>query len=500
MSRPEKDQAPWGETSFERDRNWYGHLDWKYWETKQYYNELRQRALDDPSFDLFEHFMPTLRPKHDIGRYVMRHNVQVPLVTSMLEWQFAMHQGEAILRSELPQDYAGHSGLLSSKHVGTDETYPLDPIYGYEDRYGDERKVEGPIHQRPTLDYGWRGESTKLSSEKAKELDLFLVDGLLEGTLDPAYVLATTEWSADKMELAESAAKWRYELPIGHRSMLDASASRWRYVPGKNLKVMRDPAVEGKYYVGVTNTHHYIWQLEDGRDSADMAAYHWKGDHFKAYHGGLNKEARNEPEFTLPTQAIIDTYEKVRTLPYFDARQAPLMELQYGKDGKVHFLQYLKTGRILGDPGEFALPSSDQAITIHDVSGATTPEGEKVRIYLDPHVFTRSMENQAFFMRRNLEHGPHVQAAAMMARVCIQDYHLSFKDNHFSSAPLVRPQVALGLWDAVGDGEKRFSEVTRSVPDSDRKGDIRYLDAIVTSNGRAATIESDWDIKIEQAN
>lgn len=500
MTRGESGGAPWGEVSFERDRNWYSHLQWKNWDTKQQYAVLRQRALEDPTFDLFEHFTPTGKPKHDIGRYVMRHNVRVPLVNSMTEWQHAMLEGTAMLRSELRQDYDGYSGLLSSREIGAEVTYPIGPE-GYEDLpWSGVRRVEGPLNQQPRVHYGWRGDSRRLSSEKAREVGQFLTDGLFDGTLDPAYVLSTSEWSEDLVGLAESAARWRYDLPLDSFDLTSrASASRWRYVPGKNLKVMRDPAVEGKYYVGVTNTHHDIWLLQDGRDSPDMAAYHNKGDHFPAYHGGLNEKARNEPEYILPTKTIIDTYEKIRTLPYFDQRQAPLMELQYGEDGKVHFLQYLKTGRQLDDPGEFALPSGGDAVTIHDVSGATGPEGEKVRIYLDPPVFTRSMENQAFFMRDNLEHGPHVQVAAMMAKVCIQDYWLSFKDNHFSSAPLVRPPVAMGLVDGVGDGMKAFTQVAGG-RFGNRTKEVKYIDAVVTSNGRAATIETDWDVKIEQPN
>jgi len=499
MTRGEN-TAPWGETSFERDRNWYSHLKWKHWDDKQRYSEIRQQALEDPTFDLFEHFRPTGRPKHDIGRYVMRHNVRVPLINSMSEWQTAMNEGFAMLRSELPQDYEGYSGLLSSKPIGVLETYPYN-TRGYEDRYGQDREIEGPIFQQPTMNYGWRGASQKLSNEKAGELDAFLTDGLFNGTLDPSYPLAVDEWPVDMMRLAESAARWKYKMPIDsfdayHR----AAASRWRYVPGKNLKVMRDPVVEGKYYVGVTNTHHDIWLLQDGRDSPDMAAYHYKSDHFHAYHGGLNKDAKFGFEYTLPTKPIIDTYERVRTLPYFDQRQAPLMELQYGDDGNVHFLQYLKTGRMLGDPGEFALPSNDRAVTIHDVSGATAPEGEDVRIYLDPPVFTRSMEGQAFFMRDNLEHGAHVQVAAKMAKVCIQDYWLCFKDNHFSSAPLVRPPVAMGLVDSVGDGAKAFAKVAGGRFSGNRIADVRYVDAVVTSNGRAATIESDWEVKTETPN
>lgn len=493
--------TPWGEASFERDRNWYAHLQWKHWDTKQQYSELRQRALEDPTFDLFEHFMPTGKPKHDIGRYVMRHNVRVPLISSMEDWQSAMVEGVAMLRSELPQDYDGYSGLLSSLEVGTEVRYPIGPD-GYEDRPWDgQRRVEGPVYQRPTVHYGWRGESRKLSSEKAKQHDLFMVEGLLDGSIDPAYVLEVTDWSADMAILAESAASWRYAMPLGWQSLhLDASASRWRYVPGKNLKVMRDPVVEGKYYVGVTNTHHDIWLLQEGRDSPDMAAYHNKADHFPAYHGGFNEAARLQPEYTLPTKAIIDTYEKVRTLPYFDHSQVPLMELQYGQDGQVYFLQYLKTGRTLNDPGAFPLPSGENVVTIHDVSGATEATGEKVRVYLDPPVFTRSMENQAFFMRDCLASGMHVQAAAMMAKVCIQDYWLSFKDNHLSSAPLVRPQVAIGLLDEVGEGSEKFAEVAGSRFNFRRIDDVKYIDAIVTSNGRAATIESNWDVKIERPN
>lgn len=503
--------TPWGEQSFERERRWYAHLDVDPAETHRFtkadYSRHREAALSDPNYDLFDHVMPTDRPKHDIGRYVMRHGVRVPLIASLEEWQAALHAGTAMLRSELRQDYAGYSGLLSSMVVPQHITYPLDERGFSSYVMADDPKanrliptqtVQGPVQARVDLSkmelLRGRGQYELQNAIGGKALrdtlHGMLVDGLYDGSVNPATLMRLMRWNTEELRhYGEAAANG-----FAPQYLEDATASRWRYIPGINIRIFRDPVVEGKYFIGGRDAHHH-WEITDGRDSPDMEAYD------KSVYRGYAKP--DEPEYTLPTQHIIDLYEKVRTLPYFDQRQAPVMEFQYGEDGELYFLQYLKTGHTIGDQGAFALPQTETALTINSVRGATTQDGEQVRIYMQPRRLARSMINQAIFVGTGIGYRGHMeQVAVMQSRIAIA-YDLNFKDNHWTSAALTRPPVALGLWDN-GDGtaDERFTTLLQQRPQrtiweplDDR---TEYIDAHIISNGRQATIDSDWELKTER--
>lgn len=492
---------PWGEARFRRDRTWYARLaSYDSSTSQQDYHLLRDRALEDASFDLFDRFMPTGRPKHDIGRYVLRHGIPVPLIRSLPEWQYAFRSGFAMLRSEMPQDYAGLSGLLSSKVFGLQIRYPkkendredLPQITGYsEDRTPIiDRKVEGPVEVLPEV----IGRNSSIGTVAVSNtLEKLYRDGLLNGTIDPARYMRQEFWEGEHIFLQEEAISHRYR--IDSLGLSYAEASHWRFIPGINVRVFRDPVIEGKYYIGGKESHH-VWEVYDGRDSADVKAQdkmRWRrGDEDGPF------------EYTLPTRKIIDLYEKVRNLSYFDQHQAPLLEMQYGDDGRLYFLQYLKTGQVVGDPGEFPLPNGRNITRVNHVRGATSKDGERVRVYIDPSVFTVRMENQAFFSDSNLSRrNLSAQVACLVGRVVILNANLSFKDNHFNSSPLYRPPTAIGLWDDLGEGERRFEELMIQIPrDSryERVKNVHYIDAVVTSNGRAATIDSDWELKDESIN
>ena len=63
------------------------------------------------------------------------------------------------------------------------------------------------------------------------------------------------------------------------------------------------------------------------------------------HHDGHYRTA--EEGYLFLTKPVIEMYEKVHILPYFDATELPVMEMQYGDDGMLYFLQYLKTGNKL---------------------------------------------------------------------------------------------------------------------------------------------------------
>jgi hypothetical protein len=471
----------WGEASFQAERQWYGRLSADaeaYEDERSTYREHRERALLDPEYDLFDHFMPTGRPKYDIGRYVMRHNVRVPLIRSMKEWQLALMSGDGLIRSEHRQDYAGYSGLYTSQTLETEDHLPAgeDPYFSHWDK---ERTVQGPVHR--TLE-------PRMYANGLDALRPAIAEALYQGTIDPSDFMRLGYWN------------YQYENNFGgiDKSGIRPSrmlSSRWRHVRGVNIRVMRDPVIEGKYFIGGQDAHHH-WQITDGRDSGPLQAF-TKGV-YRGYGTG-------DPLYELPSDRIVDLYEKVRSLPFFDNTQVPVLELQYGQDEKLHFLQYLKTGLTVDPVPKFRLPSGQGVVKVHDVKGATSRDGERVRIYLDPVTLTKNMEDQAFWIAYHLSDNFKTQQASRMAKVILLDYFLGFKNNHFASAPLTRAPVTLGLYDGIGEGVRAINTVAAKRPirqfGPNWHGDqVEYIDATVTSNGRQATIESDWEMRVESAS
>src|SRR4051812_45523402 len=76
-----------------------------------------QLLLDTPDLDYYDHHPPD-QPKFEVGGYVRdelsSEGIDVPLIDSQSEWEEAIDDGTAMLRSDHPQDYAGLSGLLNS--------------------------------------------------------------------------------------------------------------------------------------------------------------------------------------------------------------------------------------------------------------------------------------------------------------------------------------------------------------------------------------------------
>lgn len=474
MSIELDDQAFWGQRSFDYDLSWESELDARLDTLGLAPNEVRQRATREPTFDVFDLAMPTNRAKHDIGRYVLGSGFDVPLVDSMKQWQEAILAGQAMLRSDAARDYTGMGGLLSSRviqiqpDVGIPEAEPhrptLDPV--------------------PNIHPPFEGTLEKVPRDKDD------IQALLLGDRDPADIMFERWWRQEQAILREEASKCGIFTPNLH--LASTYASRWRYIPGVNVRVFRDPIVEGKYYMGGNEAHHE-WTVTDGQDSADVEAHTKSG-----YRRGETPETF---QYSLPTGKIIEFYEQVRNLPFFDQTQAPVMEMQLDDDGTLYFLQYLKTGKTIADIEEFPLPEGRNVIFCEQVRGATSPRGEKVRIYLDPPVFTRAMHEAGVQVSFNMTMDPTsllLQTAAMNSRIVITDHNLTFKDNHSNSSPLFRPPVAIGMWDGVGDVGQKFTQLNEEQPfhyAGDVIDKVEYVDATVTSNGRRATIESDWEIK-----
>ncbi|MGB4758621.1 MAG: hypothetical protein WBP26_01045 [Candidatus Saccharimonadales bacterium] len=460
-------------------------------------------AMRNPGFDYFSarrgsfafweinknehHFMP----KREVGEYVRRQGFPVPLISTPKEWQDSMRRGTAILRSEHPQDYDGLSGVVDSRLLYNEYHYPkskngepehIASRHAYDGWYGAGRKYEGPL-QAKTHVTPYMFDSPPQTEEAADLLRKKLFDGSV--SIDDFMYYGV--WQNQLKHVYGLADEW------GYGNMLCTNldymrTSRWEYIPGVNIRIFRDPVIDGKYYIGGRDAHH-TWIVTDGYDSPDVEAHTKRG-----WRNGETPETR---EYTLPTNRIINMYEQIRNLPYFDQAQAPVMELQYGDDGQLYFLQYLKTGHTIKDPGEFRLPTGSGIVTINEVRGITKKHGESVKIYLDPSHLGWQMHGQGFYMDFDLSHGMPAQVASSIGSVVVLNYMLSFKDNHYDSAPLYRPKVVLGLYSLLAgkgspDAAARFASICNENTPRLPSNYVSYILASVVSNGRQATISSDW--------
>jgi hypothetical protein len=108
----------------------------------------------------------------------------------------------------------------------------------------------------------------------------------------------------------------------------DYSFSFWEYVPGANVMVTADDAVEGRYHITAKDGGHGNGWITDSQGVEEL--YPKDYPDIKVV---LDETTR---------AAVIAQYEGIRALPKFSPRQCPIMELQVGEDGEIYFLQYHK--------------------------------------------------------------------------------------------------------------------------------------------------------------
>jgi hypothetical protein len=450
----------------DQPRTFYGT---RYAGTREHYEEARQSALEDPNFDFFEQYMPTLRTKHDIGRYALANGFEVPLIRSLRGLDNALHASGIVIRSDGVDDYTGESGLKSSAHWGF-------------------------FHDDEAFHHYWL--QGRVGREALQEFDEFITARVLSGHIYPGFGLEGVD--------------------SRRSSYKEQNSSLWRYVPGENITIMRDPVVEGTYHYRFGN--HISTRAVGGLTAPDHPQFFQAGGHT------LQKQADTAADLSqvmsdpwadeliqqmIPVSKMIETYEAVRTLPYFDQRQLPTMEMQY--DGKkFHFLQYLKTGRMIENIPAFPLPDDARSLKTDDVLGATSPEGEAVRIYVgitakNGRGVQERVKGDAVFFSDDImisaghSAGEFMQRIAMDAKAAIIDWPLLLHNHHFGSAMMVRTPVNLGLR-GNDDYELReklipihYAQVEAQF-ESGQPNDIGYINAVITSNGREATVSSDWEL------
>lgn len=411
-------------------------------ENERYRRELEKQAQADPNFDFFAEYKPR-QPKFEIGEYVRANGFLVPLIETDEEWQEALDDGLAMARSEHEQDYTGYSGLLSSKVLSRGS------LYGR--RLGRSSRYEGAQ---------WRDQ-----------LDAHLFEGLRSGDLTPGSYMETFVWPEMNEYWLQEFAKYR----MAARGLDYPSASRWRYVPGTNITLFRDPTADGRYHIRINP------------DSSFPLSFEISPDH---YHKAITYERSGKP---VPMGDVIEFYESIRNLPLFDTEQAPVMEIQMDLAGKFHFLQYFKTGHRVNPVDPFFIYAEDDAVFSSNVRGATSPEGEEIKIYMAPQRLRPDMADQGFYDESWT--GLGAQLMSRIGRLVLQPWYISMQGTHFSSAPMYRPDVAIGF----GRSNRRFESVASRLvnlshgrtPDPGYAANV-YVHARYVANGQHASIETDW--------
>lgn len=502
------DRAPYGEHFYEQQQRMWGYPADSYYHgydasTKKAYEEARDAALADPDFDFFEHYLPTGRSKHDIGYYALRNGLNVPLITSMQDLRDAAEDGSIMIRSDGRDEYDGPSGLRN--------TYTLGRVMPSGRYYHDGNNP--PYEDGLTLGV-FNGQTRSLdgvaSNEAVYDLNRLATAQILSGNLYPG---------------AQFGAHPR-------------SSSLWHKVGGDNISVMRDPIQDDLYHFrwgeyvsskirrGSYDEGYPVFRHGDGMaknwqrtlDGGGAVSEHWFGsfipnkrNNYYGYHtpteddwvidsGAWVPHPSGLPEFWAPVGEMIDTYEKVRTLPLFDQRQVPVMEMQYDrKQSKLHFLQYLKTGRVLQHLDAFQLPEGNDVVSGLDVIGATPPEGEKMRIHIG--VTTQNtvesvsrIQGEGVLLPLDLilGGGGYLQTLAMASKATFLDYRLTFFNHHFGSAMFTRTPLSVGLMDWKGAIAEKLLGAHYEYLGIVKDGSLGYVNAIVTSNGREVTVQSDW--------
>lgn len=399
------------------------------------------KAESNPEFDFFHEYTPA-KPKLAVGEYVASQGFNVPLINSQEEWEQAFDEELAMIRSERYDDYAGMSGIISSKKL--------------------------------TAYNRLRAAGTNPDNFNNRFWDL-VNEGLRSGELRPDDYMNMFVWREYVVRLQQTTSLARVPLSLAY----GITTSRWRYVPGTNIRMFRDPNVEQKYYLGVTPDKGYV------------LGYQVEGEELQA-----TIEQERADRLIVVTD-LVDFYEQIRSLPLFDTTQAPLLEIQQANDGQLHFLQYFRTGHKVDYTEPFDLPEGETVIRASDVRGITSPKGEKMRLYISPSFYTPDMDQQGFYFE--MIYHPEIlkQYLCSVGKVAIHEVYISLKDNHFDSSPLIRPQVGMGLWDAESkDRVQYLKQVSRSrFHEHDSNA---YINSVITSNGREATIQSDWELHIEK--
>ncbi len=506
----ERNEPQFGDDYYNQQRKLYGvKRPWAYYgnSSRAAYKAARDAALADPEVDFFDSFMPTGRSKHDIGRYALRNGVRVPLIDSIAQLHEAAATNGIIIRSDGRDEYDGPSGLRESPRL----------VRTSYDRFYDVPREKTSLYQCDDP-HAWIDASSPYYYAMPPEPIRAGADELVLHAHNFGERDVTHRYNRLATEMILSG-----ELYPGAPFQLDAaSSSLWRIIPGDNIMMMRDPVQEGLYHFKwgeYTSTKIHRSEYDEGypifpygdgnaKNLQRRFDYGTRGyrefDFMEFNHETKEWSAKlpMEPKLWAPIHEAIDMYEKVRTLPLFDQRQVPVMEMQYDRAAKeLHFLQYLKTGRVLQHLEAFPLPVQTTTELGDDVIGATAKEGDTMRLYVG--INSRNAERARGLIKGEgvvipfsliLDGSSMLQSLALESRVAMLEWMLTFHNHHFGSAMVTRTPVSVGLDDSTADIKQRIHKAYHEQSEVLASDKVGYINATVTSNGRNVAVDSDWQI------
>jgi hypothetical protein len=259
-------------------------------------------------------------PKLHIADYAESQGIAVPrrFATAEEAREFALSGGSVIMRSEHPEDYDGPSGLTESHILSLATVRAAQEV----DAMFTVSNLEHEISN--SQDRAVWSPASMGEPGTAQLTDLILRDAI-EGIGETITInrLRRLERFSDKVS--------RYAMLTRRRTpqYLDAlNYSYWEQVPGLNLTVVADSAIDDRYHIfghsrnEAGRIENHVWHVSNEAGESVRS---------EDYHQLMSPDL---------LQNVVQTYETVRNLPRFDSNHCPLMELQVDLSGIIWFLQY----------------------------------------------------------------------------------------------------------------------------------------------------------------
>jgi hypothetical protein len=261
--------------------------------------------------------------------------------------------------------------------------------------------------------------------------------------------------------------------------------SFWEHISGYNRTVVKDSAVAERYHIFSS------WKAPTkGPDGKESIRSHENYTILEKGSVATTLGNKIPDEVTGGLLQLIDTYEKIRSLPAFDDRQCPIMEFQTDKAGENYFLQYLRTRN--EKPSEFTLDREpeDGEFEADFVRGATPPGGiiASVALHYPENFGVPPLESAAFAHLRD-EYFSAVMASKRIAEVGFKnfrDYAAGVLLDHILISTVFKPQLFVTSGKLRGV-VMRSSHRLREATERDKKP--ARIKMRIVSDGRKAYVK-----------
>lgn len=169
-----------------------------------------------------------------------------------------------------------------------------------------------------------------------------------------------------------------------------ASFSFWEFIPGVNLAVVADSAIDGRFHVtmqcraGVGLINYAVIEPDKSlRLPLASQKYLFRGNSplCEEYIPNTEYYGHLEPRLEQIARESVEVYKNVRNLQRFDKNHAYILEMQADKEGRLYMLQVHRTRDM--DIPNFTVerPTEEGWIDALEVRGKTkTKEGERFRL------------------------------------------------------------------------------------------------------------------------